>query len=652
MRARIADEFDLLRDNMHLLIVLAEYKVIEDSCLFDGSEGIIEATQFPDEQLAPAIFQSTHRQTLATVSGDQSSPLTTTASDNPIHVESLQMNSNNVGENLAVYLREAEQLYCERESSVFMRETMLMALETLDKKADPLLRDAVALWVTVKSLVDPQLDWHLRSVATEDAPDGGASTRSVDLSPENHALTHRLITRQLWEFLEKRAFSLCRTVMHDFEKRLIQRQKVHQQHFETFLTAIILMNCIERICWLFNTWALKEDQVNELSLAGVEGSSETKRSIATHRGVWPSQKSPRGFVDKGERVADIIAMLMKMRELPPPMAVDEDKYLVPDLTKKPSKGVKAAGDAPRHKEDAKTRNGGSNKLVGLEELFQSPRTDTKRGQGPQTDDDRQEDTVMFDTSRAQDDDASFEERQAALIAQLHKDLSSRIFQDQAGDATVTYDEPMTKQTAEPEQDVAGVDEPRSDHEQDVDMRDSGDDNLPPSTPPGAYDALPPGTSEKQEATSPTVTDDQEHANQVAEADMRYDPTHSPGSARSSESRQNDDYEEPQENDVPTDPKDIPSLEAIMEDPLMAHLRQAAAEAAQGPNQDRDNDTRDDDEDKNTQKTPLVVTWFERVKLKADDLLRAKDDLSWDDQDCHCWELKYISRMLMPDTPGS
>jgi len=40
--------------------------------------------------------------------------------------------------------------------------------------------------------------------------------------------------------------------MNDLERRLLQRQ--HSGWFETFLVAMVLLNCVERASWLFWTW--------------------------------------------------------------------------------------------------------------------------------------------------------------------------------------------------------------------------------------------------------------------------------------------------------------------------------------------------------------------------------------------------------------
>lgn len=45
---------------------------------------------------------------------------------------------------------------------------------------------------------------------------------------------------------------LSKSVMNDLERRLLQRQQ--SGWFETFLVALLLLNCVERTCWLFRSW--------------------------------------------------------------------------------------------------------------------------------------------------------------------------------------------------------------------------------------------------------------------------------------------------------------------------------------------------------------------------------------------------------------
>jgi hypothetical protein len=66
--------------------------------------------------------------------------------------------------------------------------------------------------------------------------------------PESYAL----LCSQLRAATEKRAMQLSKSVINDLERRLLQRQK--SGWFETFLVAVVLLNCVERTCWLFRSW--------------------------------------------------------------------------------------------------------------------------------------------------------------------------------------------------------------------------------------------------------------------------------------------------------------------------------------------------------------------------------------------------------------
>lgn len=74
----------------------------------------------------------------------------------------------------------------------------------------------------------------------------------IPIDEVTDAESYALLCSQLRAAAEKRASQLSKTVMNDLERRLLQRQQ--SGWFETFLVAIILLNCVERTCWLFRSW--------------------------------------------------------------------------------------------------------------------------------------------------------------------------------------------------------------------------------------------------------------------------------------------------------------------------------------------------------------------------------------------------------------
>lgn len=140
---------------------------------------------------------------------------------------------------------------------------------------DILLDRVLELWLATHVLVDVELQWRTFSNPTlpptsintlAPSSDEGRLPIDVSTNPETYAL----LCCQLRAAAEKRASQLSKAVMNDLERRLLQRQ--HSGWFETFLAALILLNCVERTCWLFRTWD-NENYVQRVSNPGYDISS-------------------------------------------------------------------------------------------------------------------------------------------------------------------------------------------------------------------------------------------------------------------------------------------------------------------------------------------------------------------------------------------
>lgn len=122
---------------------------------------------------------------------------------------------------------------------------------------DVQLERVLELWVATHILVDTELRWKTFSNPTLPptsinalAPSSDEGRLPIDdiTNPESYAL----LCSQLRAATEKRTAQLSKSIMNDLERRLLQRQQ--SGYFETFLVALILLNCVERTCWLFRTW--------------------------------------------------------------------------------------------------------------------------------------------------------------------------------------------------------------------------------------------------------------------------------------------------------------------------------------------------------------------------------------------------------------
>lgn len=630
-RARISDEFDLLRENVHMLLATNQMDFVDSlSCPSEKTSGVIEATHFPGEAVPPATFSSVHGRLTSSFPQEALNPFAGSLRETqPTDYEGLEQDYGNVAENLALYLENAEQLYCERETSVLMRETLLMAKERLEHKPDSVLREAVSLWVTIYVLVDSKAVWQIQSVRQ---PDGAQLESlegligSMDLTPERDALSHRLITGQLLEFAEKRATNLCKSVMHEFEKRMVHRQRVHQLQFETFLTAVILLSCLEKLAWLYETWAVRESADKRMTTNDDQvDRNESVPPPSMARGVWPAKRPPDDFVDRADFVADIIAMLCRLRELPPPMKLDVEGYLIADLDMVPRRtsrydasGYKGITKKPQPKKSQARR---ANDVPLTEE-------------GHSNDSAKEKDLSYVDT-RELDQQGQFDDHHAALVAQLHQDLQASSGAEPHTSMGVSAAErgQATAQKAAEHAPQQATDRPNN-------IAFNHEDAVMTGTSDGG-DVVTRGNEEPQEARTEETNDKRPTSGQEIEqatnqSDVAGPPDDPP-------------HNKPDEED-----------EAIAEDPFMAHLRQAQAAARAAGDSSYPDQPYPDQEDLEPESEPEqddgqpraprpVETWFKRVRLKVADLFNARDHPPWDEKDCHCWELKYISRMLLPDT---
>lgn len=142
------------------------------------------------------------------------------------------------------------------------------------------------LWLVTHVLVDLELQWKLfvhpllppTSVDTLAIP---TEEGRVPIDRTANADSYNLICSQLRAAVEKRASLLSKNVMNELERRLLQRH--HSGWFETFLVSVILLNCVERACWLFTSWE-NEDFVGRVSHTPLFYDLASANSF--HSGLW------------------------------------------------------------------------------------------------------------------------------------------------------------------------------------------------------------------------------------------------------------------------------------------------------------------------------------------------------------------------------
>lgn len=347
IRTRIAEEFNLYSAGLHAVLAFHSISQAKGQIRLDQTPGRIEATHHPDSGTF-ATFTPLKCQSQA-MAGSEIDPAIL-ASMSPSALEIVD-GEDDIGGKIDLYIKKVASVFYDSEDSAFMKTTLRTAFDVTSTNQDGLLSKVLELWNLTRILTSRNLEWHLfsnPSLAPTMAPstmtpsDLENSTRNP-ITSINNPSSYDLIKLQLQGATEKRAACLARVVMNDLERRLLQRQQASP--FETFLAAVILLACVERMCWLFRTWEEEAPTNSNHTTTGPETTQPTTEdSIAqalqsipgtdslspqTRNPKWPFDKQPAYYSQQGERFSDILNMLLKMRGVPPkPTARSSDGMLV------------------------------------------------------------------------------------------------------------------------------------------------------------------------------------------------------------------------------------------------------------------------------------------------------------------------------------
>ncbi|KAI9928802.1 hypothetical protein ASPWEDRAFT_168775 [Aspergillus wentii DTO 134E9] len=299
IRTRIAEEFELYNANLHATLAYHDVSGVRNQIKFEHYAGRIEVTHF-EESMVFVTFSGLqgHKPSVSTLDPQLQGLGEDPQFQGPLHeLYLLDSDADDLPGKLEMYIKKTAPFFYERETSEFMKPTLMLAAELSQQKKDALLERVLELWVATHILVDSELQWKTYCNPTLPPTSMHSLAQPSDdgrmpIDEITNGESYALLCSQLRAATEKRASQLSKSVMNDLERRLLQRQQ--SGWFETFLVAIILLNCVERTCWLFRSW---DDE-----------------HFAQR---WPLDKRPPYYANQGDRFSDILHMLLKMRSLPP-----------------------------------------------------------------------------------------------------------------------------------------------------------------------------------------------------------------------------------------------------------------------------------------------------------------------------------------------
>ncbi|KAL9604496.1 MAG: hypothetical protein Q9219_000461 [cf. Caloplaca sp. 3 TL-2023] len=178
------------------------------------------------------------------------------------------------------------------DSGPLIGPTLDLASRLIRERNDYLLAQTLDLWAFVQVLVSNPADWRLLPDPPGAQDEGTRQPLSnTEVSGGPGALSSgslKCVTAQLQAAAERQISTISKNIMIDLERRLERKERC--QGFETFLIGIILLNCIERMCWVFRRIS---DDVNDVD--------------------WPLEKPVEYYLDQAARFADFLSRLYKMR---------------------------------------------------------------------------------------------------------------------------------------------------------------------------------------------------------------------------------------------------------------------------------------------------------------------------------------------------
>lgn len=234
-----------------------------------------------------------------------------------------------IPDRLEEYIKHIAATCVEREESQFVKATLrtaqtLLRAEQAEARVPEeqtngrscynlqtqLLKNVIELWVETCILSAP--DNYQLQLQYDDAkepqqqPEGVRWAAGPD-TPSLHGLSsssnsHLLIKMQLLAATESRAARLSKQIINELERRLLQRQQVSR--FSTYISAVILLSCVERMTGFFRQLHMGTDDPSQ-----------------------PLSDSSSGLWTQGEHFADLVNTLLRMRALPPKTMPNADGTL-------------------------------------------------------------------------------------------------------------------------------------------------------------------------------------------------------------------------------------------------------------------------------------------------------------------------------------
>ncbi|KAI5245960.1 hypothetical protein E4T42_06580 [Aureobasidium subglaciale] len=335
IRSRIAEEFTLYSSSLFHAkehhTVMSALQGVEPMQL----PGRIEVTLFPDTNIY-ATFPAL---------------MTPPTAPSLIFMLNYRRDPDTLAATLERYLHMVIMQCISREPSTFMRSTLEVATELSVDHNDVLLGKLINLWAATNILISNEPIWSIfyepnhppvmEAVHGEHAEENASTSQDKSHSDRKafsqDSTDYIVIYAQLQHAAERYCQKQAKFVMNELERRLLQRQQ--SSSFLTFLAAVILLNCVERMTGLYHSFdptgsSSAEDIHAQLTTANDNEDQHPNQPVASpsetsDRPVdWLLEDPPSHYWPQGSSFSNLLHLLLRMRGLPPATLVRHTGTLV------------------------------------------------------------------------------------------------------------------------------------------------------------------------------------------------------------------------------------------------------------------------------------------------------------------------------------
>ncbi|CAD0023210.1 unnamed protein product [Aureobasidium pullulans] len=307
IRSRIAEEFTLYSSSF--------FHAKDHHTVLGALEGV-EPMQLPG-RIEVTLFADTH------IYATFPALMTPPTAPSLIFMLNYRRDPDTLAATLERYLHMVIMQCISREPSTFMRSTLEVATELSVDHNDVLLGKLINLWAATNILISNEPIWSIfyepnhppvMEAVHGEHPEEGASASSDKNQSDRKAFSqdstdYTVIYAQLQHAAERYCQKQAKFVMNELERRLLQRQQ--SSSFLTFLAAVILLNCVERMTGLYRSF----------DPTGFSSNDDIHAQLTTDNNEDSSHQP-------GESFSNLVHLLLRMRGLPPATLVRHTGSLV------------------------------------------------------------------------------------------------------------------------------------------------------------------------------------------------------------------------------------------------------------------------------------------------------------------------------------